>query len=174
MSFQYVGQILMVGFNFAPSGWALCNGQLLTISQNEVLYTLIGTTYGGNGTTNFALPDLRGRVPIHPGQGIGLSNYSIGQSGGAETTTLNVNNLPSHNHGIEVSNTNGTVRYGGEPTRTLAGLPNVDMYTTLAPTRAMNPATITSTGGNQPAPNLQPYLSVNFIIALTGIFPSQG
>ena len=162
----------MVGFNFAPAGWALCNGQLLSISQNQALYSLLGTTYGGDGVTTFALPDLRGRVGIHMGQGPGLSNYTIGTASGSEITTLGVPNLPPHNHNIKVATTPGNTKSGSG--RAFGELSSSgDLYTSTAPSHNMADATIASTGSGAAFSNLQPYLCVNFIIALQGVFPSQ-
>jgi len=170
----FIGQILMVGFNFAPKGWALCNGQLLPIVSNQALFSLLGTMYGGDGRTNFALPNLQGRVPIHTGQISGGSSYAIGASGGVENVTLLVNNLPSHSHQANCSNAPGT---SADPTNNFwakvaatGKTPNV--YAASA-NGQMAPTAIGVTGGNQPVTNMQPYLCVNFIIALQGIFPSR-
>lgn len=177
MADPYLGEIRMVGFNFAPVGWALCNGQILSIAQNTALYALLGTSYGGNGTTNFALPDLRGRVPISFGQGLDLSLYEIGEIGGVEGVTLTVPNLPTHNHLVNVNNQPANQT---DPTK---GIPSVVNYTsgheaTVYPaysnatqTGTMPPAAIGDTGANVPHENRQPYLAINFIIALQGIFP---
>lgn len=180
MADPFIGEIRMVGFNFAPNGWALCNGQLLAISQNTALFSLLGTFYGGNGTSTFALPNLQSRVPIHQGQGLGLSPYSIGQIGGTENITLLTTQMPSHNHQVAISNQAGTA---SDPTSaTLAQcntgsardpVLNVPNFVTSAVTGTMAPTTITFTGGNQPHENIQPYLTINFIIALVGIFPSR-
>jgi microcystin-dependent protein len=174
----FVGQIMMVGFNFAPVGWALCNGQLLSISQNAALFSLIGTYYGGNGVSTFALPNLQGRVPIHQGQSPGTSNYVIGQVGGVENTTLLVNNMPVHNHsangnsgpgasGSPIGNVWAEVNDGGRT-------PVVSPAYAPASTGQMASSAIGMAGGSQPFSILQPYLCVNFIIALVGIFPSRG
>lgn len=162
----------MVGFNFAPRGWALCNGQLLSIAQNTALFALLGVTYGGNGQTTFGLPDLRGRVPIHAGQGPGLSPYAQGQSTGSETVTLLANQIPSHNHGVNCSTD------GGNQASPAGGFPAVEstgtsMNYATSSNGAMNPAVTGNTGGNQPHSNIQPSLCVNFVIALQGIFPSR-
>ncbi|MEV6026343.1 tail fiber protein [Streptomyces sp. NPDC052036] len=157
-----------LGFTFAPNGWAMCNGQLLPISQNAALFSLLGTTYGGNGTTTFALPDLRGRVPMHSGQGTGLSARSLGESGGTENITLTTGRMPSHSHTL-----NGVA--GRQDTNRVAGAaPSTGgYYSTQTPGTAMHPAAIDATGGGQSHPNVQPFLCVNFIIALEGIYPSQ-
>ena len=165
----------MVGFNFPPyPGWALCDGQLLPISTNTALFSLLGTQFGGDGQTTFALPDLRGRVPIHQGQGSGLSTYSMGENGGSESTTLSVANLPAHSHGIKVCDVAGNAKVGGgNPPRALASLSNGDMYSTSQPGFNLNAASISNTGTSQPFSTQQPFLCVNFIIALVGIFPAR-
>lgn len=176
----YVGEIRMVGFNFAPNGWAFCNGQLMPINQYQVLFSLLGTAFGGNGTTTFGLPNLQGRVPINQGQGIGLSPYVIGQVGGSENVTLLQNQMPAHNHQVNVNNLPGT--QANPVGAILAEVNNGDgrqpnlypAYTTANPNGTMSPNAISLAGGNQPHPNLQPYLCVNFIIALNGIYPSRG
>jgi microcystin-dependent protein len=167
----FIGQLALVPYNFAPKGWALCNGQLLSIAQNTALFALIGTTYGGNGTTNFALPDLRGRVPLSSGQGPGLSNYVLGQASGAETQTLTLNQMPTHAHVLIADTSVGTSERpnGALPARNAAGVPQ---YGTSG-TGTMSVAVVQSAGGNQPHDNMQPYLTLNWIIALQGIFPSQ-
>ncbi|MGA3049801.1 MAG: tail fiber protein [Terracidiphilus sp.] len=178
MSEPFLGEIRTVGFNFAPTGWALCNGQTLSISQYTALFSLLGTTYGGNGTTTFNLPNLQSRVPIHQGQGAGLSPYVIGQNGGVENVTLLSNQMPLHNHNVNVNSQNGNQSNpsgmilavgntgGREPAVTLD-------YTNAAATGTLAPTAVSQSGGNVPHPNIQPYLTVNFIIALVGIFPSR-
>lgn len=170
----FIGQILMVGFNFAPKGWALCNGQLLPIVTNQALFSLLGTMYGGDGRTNFALPNLQGRVPIHMGQIPGGSNYAVGASGGAETVTLQVNNLPLHSHSVNCNNAPGT---SADPTHNfqaeVAATGKTPHVYAASANAQMAAAAIGVTGGNQPVTNMQPYLCVNFIIALQGIFPSR-
>jgi len=175
---QYIGQILMVGFNFAPVGWALCNGQLLSIAQNTALFSLLGTTYGGDGQTTFALPNLQGRVPIHQGQSSGTSPYVMGQSAGNENVSLQVGNLPAHTHAANCSNTLGP---NSDPTGSVWSQANTGGRTpTATPSYALPANTqmaataIGLTGNNLPVAILQPYLCVNFIIALVGIFPSRG
>jgi len=170
MSEPFLGMIIIVPYNFAPRGWAFCNGQILPIAQNTALFSLLGTTFGGNGQTTFALPDLRGRVPNSSGQGPGLSSYDLGQVGGTESETLTINQMPAHNHqlGCFGDDANAAV-----PTNNvLANAPN-NMYATVAPNALMNPQSITNTGGSQPFSTLQPYLTLNFCIALEGIFPSR-
>ena len=168
MSEPFIAQIMMFGGNFAPRGWALCNGQILPIAQNTALFSLLGVTFGGNGQTTFALPDLRGRVPVHPGQGPGLSNVGLGQSAGQETVTLTQNEAPQHNHGVAASN-------GGATASRPAGsfLAAGGSYATASDGTTMNPGMVGVAGGSQPHENRQPYLGVNFIIALEGIFPSR-
>jgi microcystin-dependent protein len=174
MANQYIGEIRMFAGNFAINEWAECNGQLLDISDYTPLFSIIGTFYGGNGTTNFALPDFRSRVPIHMGQGTSLSPYSIGQIGGAENITLTTAEMPGHNH-LVACNTGG-----GNQASPANGYPAVEStgtsldYNSAATNEVtMNQATIENAGGSQPHPNIQPYLTVTFLIALEGIFPSR-
>jgi microcystin-dependent protein len=168
----FIGQIIMFAGNFAPQGWALCDGQLLSIAQNTALFSIVGTTYGGNGQTTFALPDLRGRVPVHPGQGPGLSGYTLGQQAGSETVTLNVTQIPGHAHtftpGCSTDPPNASSPAGAVP----APL-DTQMFSTEA-NAGMKPGNSSTVGGSQPHDNLQPLVCVNFIIALQGIFPSRG
>ncbi|MDP3913847.1 MAG: tail fiber protein [Bacteroidota bacterium] len=174
MSSSFIGEIKMFGGNFAPNGWALCDGQLLPIAENEALFALIGTTYGGNGETTFALPDLRGRIPVHSGQGSGLSNRTLSEQFGSETTSLTVNQIPPHNHSILDSPSVGNST--GVSNSTIAAGTIGRVYTndnTPANLGDMNAGTIANTGGSQPHDNLMPYLCINFIISLFGIFPSQ-
>lgn len=174
MSEPFVGQIIAVGFNFAPLGWAFCAGQLLDISQYQALYTVIGTTYGGNGQTNFALPDLRGRVAINQGQGLGLSNYLIGQAAGTETVTLNTTQLPTHTH--VVMGTSGAATSATPTTSSLLGSTATGSNVYEPPTNmvALAPSSIgQSPWLSQPHENQQPFQVVNYIIALEGIYPSQ-
>ena len=186
----FIGQVIMFAGNFAPRGWAFCEGQLLAINSNQALFSILGTTYGGDGRTTFALPDLRGRVAIHPGNGPGLPSYQLGQKGGADTTTINVTNMPSHNHQATVSVTSAlhfTPAAGDETSPgggSLAIAPaTAQIYSadpppntsSLAPASITNSATanILNNGGQQPFNNMQPYLAVNYIIALIGLFPSR-
>ena len=163
---SFVGEVRIFGGNFAPVGWALCNGQLMSISEYEVLYTLIGTTYGGDGQTTFALPDLRGRLPMHQGGG-----NVIGQSGGVEAVTLTSQTTPAHTHQLTAA-----LSASGDSPANMVLAPNPDS-TTLQfggdEPVPYPPAFITPAGGNQPHENRQPYLCMNFIISLSGIFPSQ-
>ncbi len=163
----------MVGFTFAPSGWAMCNGQLLPINQNQALFALLGTTYGGNGVTTFALPDLRGRVAIHLGAGPGLSDYVQGQTGGVEATALTLNNLPNHNHPLNCIPAGGNQASPANASPAIESTGTSMNYAAGSPSAQMNPAAIGPAGGGQPVSLLQPYLCVNFIIALQGIFPSR-
>jgi microcystin-dependent protein len=167
----FIGQIIMFGGNFAPRGWAFCDGQLLPISSNSALFSILGTTYGGDGRTTFALPDLRSRVAIHPGRGPGLSDYRLGQKGGAENVTLTANQIPSHNHAIRAANT------GGDDTNPTTangfGSASDDLYIEDAPSSTMQSGIVTNTGGSQAHTNIQPFQCVNFIIALQGIYPSR-
>lgn len=179
----FLGQLLLVPYNFNPIGWASCDGQLLAISSNSALFSLIGTIYGGDGETTFALPDLRGRVPIHVGSGPGLPNYSTGQRGGDYQTTLIANNLPAHSH-TAVANVNSADAENETPAsgNSIAApgflegrsFLKVKGYNTATPDTPLNVGTITvgNTGSNQAFNNMQPYLTMRWIIALTGIFPS--
>ncbi len=174
MSEPFFAEIIMFGGNFAPRGWALCNGQILPIAQNTALFSLLGTTYGGNGQTTFALPDLRGRVPIHPGQGPGLSSYSLGQVAGSESTTLIQSNLPPAAPFVIHANNEATNAKPANRFPANAGTTNIYADTDGGVT--MNPAMVTGGpqgGSSTPFEIMQPYLCVNFIIALEGIFPSR-
>ena len=172
MSEPFVGEIRMVGFNFAPVGWALCNGQLLSISQNDALFTLLGTMFGGDGIQTFGLPDLRSRVPVHMGQGNGLSLYVIGEASGVESVTLNSNQIPIHNHLVNCSTAGGTV---ASPANAYPAIESTGTSMDYAATsnNTMAPGMIANSGGSQPHTNIQPFLCVNFIIALTGIYPTR-
>jgi microcystin-dependent protein len=165
MSEPFLSEIKLVSFNFPPKGWALCNGQLLPINQNQALFALLGTTYGGNGQTNFALPNVRGRVPIHMGSG-----HALGEAAGSTSVTVNIQQLPTHTHPLLASTT-----LGGTPVPTnnvLAQTP-ATIYAPPANLTTLNPINVSSVGGSQPHNNMMPYLVLNFIIALQGIFPSQ-
>jgi len=166
MAQPYVGEIRMFAGNFAPAGWMFCEGQLLPISEYETLFNLIGTTYGGDGQSTFALPDLRGRVPIHFGNG-----FTLAETGGVETVTLTVSQIPTHSHPF-LATTNFS--NNADPTnRVLAQLTVGQLYFSAAGNSPLSPNSMTSTGGSQPHDNFQPYLCVDFIISLFGIFPSQ-
>ena len=168
----FLGEIRMFAGNFAPTGWAFCQGQLLPIAQNQALFSLLGTTYGGNGTTTFALPDLRGRVPVGFGQGPGLSNRVIGEKFGSELVTLNINQMPSHNHTVNAVTTEGNQNL---PTNSLpANTKALDKeYSDANANTTMKATMVNPTGGSQPFGVSQPSLGVNFIIALQGIYPSR-
>lgn len=174
MANPFVGEIRMFAGNFPPSGWAFCDGSILSIAQNDVLFELIGTTYGGDGQVTFALPDLRGRVPVHQGQGPGLSNRTIGQLSGTENVTLIPGQLPAHNHVLNATATAASSSNGVAGSLTGAVATGTKIYGSAPGGAAMAASALTSTGGNQPHNNMAPFLSVNFIISLFGIFPSQG
>ncbi len=171
MSEPFVGEIRMFAGNFAPRGWAFCDGQLLAVSQNDALFSLLGTIYGGDGRTTFGLPDLRGRIPIHAGSGPGLSPRMLGAKFGTEEETLTVNQLPSHSHPMQALQQNAaTPNASGNM---LAQTPTVDLYITDPPFEALNTNSVTAVGGSQSHINLMPFLCINFIIALFGIYPSR-
>lgn len=169
MGQPYVGEIRMFAGNFNPAGWMFCDGALLPISENETLFQLIGTTYGGDGQSTFGLPDLRGRVPIHMGTGPGLSSYVLAENGGVESVTITQNQMPVHNHTPLASNTGASDTPANNFWATsTSGKP----YTAAPPTVLMNAGTMSPTGGSQPHDNMIPFLCVNYIISLFGIFPS--
>jgi microcystin-dependent protein len=164
MSTPFLSEIKIISFNFPPKGWAFCNGQLLPINQNQALFSLLGTTYGGDGRVNFALPNLQGCIPVHEGNG-----FTLGQRGGETAHTLNISELPTHTHTpVGSTNSPSAASASGNVWATFAA----NQYNSTQ-NAAMNPACITPTGGNQPHENMSPYLVLNFIIALQGIFPSQ-
>jgi microcystin-dependent protein len=171
MGSPYIGEIRMVGFNFAPAGWALCNGQLLSIADNTALYSLIGTFYGGDGQQTFALPNLQSRFPLHMGTGNGLSPYVIGQLAGVENVTLTAQQIPAHNHAPACNSNAGDQ---GTPTNNYWAASAQQLYSDAAPNVAMHAGLIQSTGGSQPHNNMNPLLVINFIISLEGIFPTRG
>jgi microcystin-dependent protein len=164
MSEPFLGEIKIISWNFPPKGWTFCNGQLLPINQNQALFAILGTTYGGDGRSTFGLPNLQGRSPVHVGNGIAL-----GEMGGETSHTVNISELPAHNH-VPVGS--GNTAISKVPTGNLWAVNPTNPYAG-APTNVMNPACITATGGSQPHENMSPYLVLNFIIALQGIFPSQ-
>jgi microcystin-dependent protein len=173
MSQPYVGEIRMFGGSFAPEGWALCNGAVQSISQNDVLFQLIGTTYGGDGQDTFNLPDLRGRVPVHMGQGPGVSqNYVLGEMGGVETVTLTTQQIPIHNHPMLASGANGQQP---QPTNAFLAQANPGFpYVALSqPFKQLNADSVGPAGGGQAHDNMAPFLAITFIISLFGVFPSQ-
>src|SRR6476469_3691096 len=168
----FVAEIRIFPFNFAPKGWAFCNGQLLPISQNTALFSLLGTTYGGDGKSNFALPDLQGRAPMHPGQGPGLSLHDLGETGGSDTVTLLESEMPSHNHDMSGAAQDPALAKAVNPDASWSlsqggGIYQTTQNTTLAPEAA------TPVGGDQPHNNLQPYLTFYFNIALQGVYPPR-
>jgi len=183
MSQPYIGQIMMFGGNFAPAGWAFCNGQQMDISQNDTLFNLIGTTYGGDGQTTFNLPDLRGRAPIHMGQGPGITqNYVIGEQLGVESVTLTTQQIPQHNHTVQVktgttqgnqSKPDSNVVLGDELTSQQAPVTAFTYNPSNANQTTLGPKTIGLTGGSQPHENRQQFLVINYVISLFGVFPSQ-
>jgi len=173
MSDPFIAEIKMFGGNFAIRGFAMCSGQILSIAQNTALFSILGTTYGGNGQTTFALPDLRGRVPIHFGQGPGLANVSLGEVAGQSTVTLLTTQIPAHTHslGCTDATADSASPSSNVPASDAAGVTGA--YSSAPPSATMNPAAIAPAGGSQPHNNMQPYLGINFIIALEGIFPSR-
>jgi microcystin-dependent protein len=175
MADPFVAEIRIFPFNFAPKGWAFCNGQILPISQNTALFSLLGTTYGGDGKSTFALPNMQGNAPMHPGQGPGLSLHDLGETGGSQTVSLLESEMPAHSHAYNVSQADSTERI---PTgqKFGAGLGGVVAYIPAsgAPLSAMSPNALTPAGGDQPHNNMQPYLTLSFCIALQGVFPPRG
>lgn len=177
MAYPYISEIKMFAGTFAPAGWFFCDGRLLPIAEYETLFNLIGTTYGGDGQTTFGLPDLRGRVPIHTGASIGTSNHILGETGGAEEVTITTNQMPGHNHAVNCSSAGTTQASMATKTTPLNNFPGTEstgagIYETSS-NSTMNAGMIGSTGGALPHYNLQPYLTVNFIIAWDGVFPTM-
>ena len=173
MADPFVAEIRIFGFNFAPSGWAFCNGQLLPISQNTALFSLLGTTYGGNGTSTFALPNLQGDAPMHHGQGPGLSNHALGEAGGSESVSLLRSEIPAHTHALRASPDDADLK---APTsnRSLARSSGGFAYqTSVAGAQGMAPEALAPAGGDQPHNNMMPYLTLSFCIALQGVFPPR-
>jgi microcystin-dependent protein len=170
MSTPYVGEIRMVGFNFAPVGWALCNGQTLPISQNDALFNLIGTTYGGDGVSNFNLPNLQGRIPFHQGNNQG-NVLVIGQLSGTESVTLTTSQLPAHSHTLAANSANGTQP---SPANGFWAASTLEEFSTETSSHSMAASTTLPVGGSQPHDNMPPFLAVNFVISLYGVYPSQG
>jgi microcystin-dependent protein len=167
----FIGEIRLFGFDFAPTGWAMCNGQLLPISQNDALFSLLGTFYGGDGVSTFGLPNLQSRVPIHMGQGSGLSLYDLGQLGGVETVTLTAAQMPLHSHSL---NADVTEANSDAPGGHALAESKTHVYGTRSSLgAALNAKSIGDTGDGQPHTNIQPYLTLNFCIALSGVFPSR-
>ena len=171
MADPFVAEIRIMPTNFAPNGWAFCHGQILPLSQNTALFSLLGTTYGGNGKSTFALPDLQGRAPMHPGQGPGLSLHDLGETGGSDTVTLLASEIPSHNHIMNSINDVGDVN---NPTGNgLARSSGAAVYGTAGNSVLLSDKALAPTGGNQPHNNMQPYLTLNFVIALQGVYPPR-
>jgi microcystin-dependent protein len=175
MSDQFVAEIRIFAGNFAPSGWALCNGQLLPISQNTALFSVLGTNFGGNGTSTFGLPNLQGSAPLGAGQGPGLSSRVLGQTGGEQTVTLLASQMPAHSHTAQAAAAGGWDAPGGNVWgEALLGKTPMNLYAPSGPNNvAMSSQALAATGGNQPHNNMPPYLCLNFIIALVGIFPTR-
>lgn len=176
MSDCFIGEIRIFAGNYAPRGWALCNGQLLPLTQNTALYSLLGTTYGGDGKSTFALPNLQGRAPLHPGTGPGLTQRTLGQAGGSPTVSLLESHLPAHTH-TPMGDGNGGTASTGEPTNNVWGSATsrggASMYTDNGARLPMSPYALDPAGGSLPHNNMQPYLGLNFIIALQGVFPQR-
>jgi len=173
MADPFVAEIRIFPFNFAPKGWAFCDGQLLPLSQNTALFSLLGTTYGGDGKSNFALPDMQGNAPMHPGQGPGLSLHDLGETGGSQTVSLLESEIPSHSHSLNaVGGFNGT---NNDPTNEVPAKGDAGLlpYTPSGPSLTMALQAIAPAGGDQPHNNMQPYLTLNFCIALQGVFPPR-
>lgn len=173
MADPFVAEIRIFPFNFAPTGWAFCDGQLMPLSQNTALFSLLGTTYGGNGQSNFALPDLQGRAPMHPGQGPGLSLHDLGETGGAETVSLLESEIPSHTHTVSVSAGDA---YGQSPASEMLanGIGGIAQYAAASGQQtSLSPNALAPAGGDQPHNNMQPYLTLNFCIALQGVYPPR-
>jgi microcystin-dependent protein len=171
MADPFVAEIRIFPFNFAPKGWAWCNGQLMPLSQNTALFSLLGTTYGGNGKSNFALPDLQGRAPMHPGQGPGLSLHDLGETGGSETVTLLESEIPAHSHSVSASVSDGTSQTPAD--EKLATGVGIGQYAPAGSFVSLSPTALTPAGGDQPHNNLMPYLTFYFNIALQGVFPPR-
>lgn len=176
MSEPFLAEVRLMGFNFAPRGWAFCDGQILPINQNQSLYSLLGTIYGGDGRTSFALPDLRGRTPIHVGNSNGGEEHELGQKGGEEAITLSTVEMPSHDHTAQAANSEANQNNSGGNILAAASASTFNLYIseTSTPTRQpITSSTVTNVGGSQSHNNMQPYFAVNFCIALQGLFPSR-
>jgi microcystin-dependent protein len=172
MADPFVAEIRIFPFNFAPKGWAFCDGQLLPLSQNTALFSLLGTTYGGDGKSNFALPDLQGRAPMHPGQGPGLSLHDLGETGGSDTVTLLESEIPAHSHAVSASQADGISQTpAGEKLATGVG---IGQYAAPGALTQLSPNALAPAGGSFPHNNLQQYLTLFFCIALQGVFPPRG
>jgi microcystin-dependent protein len=173
MADPFIAEIRIFPFNFAPKGWAWCNGQLLPISQNTALFSLLGTTYGGDGKTTFALPNLQGSVPLHPGQGPGLSGYDLGETGGSETVTLSQLEIPAHSHALRGNNTLAETALPAGASIARQAF-NLFQTTVNANLTSMSSQALAMAGGSQPHNNMMPYLTLYFNIALQGVFPPRG
>ena len=171
MADPFVAEIRMFGFNFAPRGWAFCNGQILPISQNTALFSLLGTVYGGDGKSTFALPNMQGNAPMHPGQGPGLSLHDLGEIGGTANVTLLESEIPSHTHTMRASLDDADLAIP-QPTRSLAK-PSANLYSPSGATSPLALQALAPAGGGLPHSNMQPYLTLNFCIALQGVFPPR-
>lgn len=177
---SFLGEIQILGCNFAPRGWAFCSGQLISISQNAALFSLLGTTYGGNGSTTFALPDLRSRTPVHQGQGLGLSSYVMGQQTGVENVTLLATEMPAHSHVAATTATQPCRNTGGDTENPSAAFPAQNPIAEVFSSTSNGnmgalavTTTLANTGGGQPHTNFQPFLALNFCIAIQGVYPSR-
>jgi microcystin-dependent protein len=173
MADPFIAEIRIFPFNFAPTGWAFCDGQILPLSQNTALFSLLGTTYGGDGKSTFALPDLQGSAPMHPGQGPGLSLHDLGETGGSETVTLLESEIPAHTHAMRAHDLDLGELNTPSAARSLAQSANATAYTAAASLVAMSAQALTPAGGSQPHNNMMPYLTLNFCIALQGVFPPR-
>lgn len=167
----FIGEIRMFAGNFAPNGWMFCEGQTLPISENDALFTLIGTTYGGDGQETFNLPNLASRVPIHMGTGPDGTTYQLGEMAGTEQETLTVQQIPNHTHPLSASTSAGTTN--SPANKVIAASPSVTIFIEDSPDNALNPNSVTPAGGSQPHENTQPFLCINFILSLFGVFPQQ-
>ena len=175
MADPFVAEIRIFPFNFAPTGWAFCNGQIMPISQNTALFSLLGTTYGGDGRSTFALPNMQGNAPMHPGQGPGLSLHDLGETGGSDTVTLLESEIPGHSHLMRAHNGDQADAQNPSPNTSLAQSANGFAYQSNSSQNlvSLNPSALTTAGGDQPHNNLMPYLTLNFCIALQGVFPPR-
>src|SRR5215831_12239032 len=172
MANPFIAEIRIFPFNFAPKGWAFCDGQLMSISQNTALFSLLGTTYGGDGKSNFALPNMQGNAPMHPGQGPGLSLHDLGEAGGSDTVTLLESEMPQHSHALTASNRQGTDQ---SPINEIfaGGIGGINQYAAPGSIMSLANVTVAPAGADQPHNNMMPYLTLNFCIALQGVFPPR-